>query len=328
MANRAVREHISRDLGMWLADGLVPKETHDLLRQRYAASGFDLGQTIRTIGIAGGMFAFFGLLGLVGALSRSLIFAALLLGATGCGLLALGLRLAGDKLARYTSSSNALLMLGVVTVALAVGAGLSQLGVRQQLVFYIGAIELLPLFYLAYRFSSQFLLVLTLIAFFHWAGSWASMWGRSTYALKIQDPRWMAAVALVAVAVGVYHERQLRHKTGRFFQAYEAVGLVYLNLSLLILSIENNWRGHADSTWAVVLFAAAVAQIVAGARLHNPLLTGFGVTAFAINLFTRYFEQFWNRMSLGSFFLAGGLALFLAGFLCEVSLRRFQESRR
>jgi uncharacterized membrane protein len=184
------------------------------------------------------------------------------------------------------------------------------------------------MFLLAYRNSNQFLLVLTLLGFFHWVGSWTSMFGRSTYALEIQDPRLMSLAALGVVALGIYHERELRRTTGRFFQAYETLGLIYLNLSLLILSIEHTWRGSLNSTWALVLFGAAIAQIVVGARLHNSLITGFGVTAFAINLFTRYYETFWNRMSMGVFFLLGGLGLFLAGFACEVSLRQFQGRAR
>jgi len=305
---------------------LIPKETHDLLRERYAVAGFDLGQTIKTIGIAGGLFAFFGLLGLVGALSRSLIFAALLLAAVGCALMAAGLRLAADKLDRYATSSKSLLLLGAVAAGFGVGIGVYEMGVRDQTVFLTGAIELIPLFYLAYRYSNQFLLVISLIGFFHWVGSWTSMFGRSGYEVDVQDPRLMALIAVGAVVVGVYHERNLRRQTGRFFQAYETLGLIYLNLSLLILSIEHHWRGPEEATWALVLFAAAIAQIVAGARLHNSLITGFGVTAFAVNLFTRYYETFWDRMSMGVFFLAGGLGLFLAGFACEVVLRQFQRA--
>lgn len=30
MANRAVRDRFARDLGLWLADGLILKDTHDL----------------------------------------------------------------------------------------------------------------------------------------------------------------------------------------------------------------------------------------------------------------------------------------------------------
>jgi len=328
MANRAVKGRIAQDLGLWLADGLIPKDTHDLLRQRYAVANFDLAQTIKTIGIAGGLFAFFGLLGLVASLSQSLLFGALLLGAVGCGLMATGLKLAADKLDRYATSSKALLLLGVVAASLAVGVGVYEMGVRDQTVLLSGAVVLIPLFYLAYRNSNQFLLVLALILFFHWVGSWTSMFGRSGYEVDVQDPRIMSLFALIAVAVGVYHERNLRLQTGRFFQAYEALGLVYLNLSLLILSIEGTWRWHQEATWAMVLFIVAIAQILAGARLHNSLITGFGVTAFAVNLFTRYFERFWNRMEMGNFFLLGGFGLFAAGYLCETALRKYQARER
>ncbi len=75
----------------------------------------------------------------------------------------------------------------------------------------------------------------------------------------------------------------------------------------------------------VVWALAAIMQIVAGARLHNPLLTGFGVTALGINLYTRYFENFWSRMDAGVFFVLGGSALFAAGLLCEVLLRKQQK---
>jgi len=328
MANRAVRERFAQDLGLWLADGLISKATHDLLRERYSAGSFDLGQTIKSIGIAGGLFAFLGLLGLVGALSRSLMFAAFLLGAVGCGLMAAGLRLAADKINRYATSSSALLMLGTVTAALAVGVGLHEMGAGNQTVLLAGAIVLIPMFLLAYRYANQFLLVLALIGLFHWIGSWTSMFGRSTYALRIQDPRLMALAAFAVVALGIYHERALRPQTGRFFQAYETLGLIYFNLSLLILSLQNAWQLGQEAMWAFVLFAAAIGQILVGARLHNPLITGFGVTAFAVNLFTRYFETFWHRMSLGVFFFLGGLGLFVAGFACEVALRQYQRSAR
>jgi len=156
-------------------------------------------------------------------------------------------------------------------------------------------------------------------------GTWNQMWGRSTYELDIQDPRMMSLAALIAVLVGIYHERDLRYKTGRFFQAYEATGLIYLNLSLLILTIEGNPRWGDAGLWIIVLFVASIGQIVAGAALHNSLMTGFGVTTFAVNIYTRYYEAFWHRMHAGIFFLIGGLSLLVTGALCEIALRQTQR---
>ena len=75
----------------------------------------------------------------------------------------------------------------------------------------------------------------------------------------------------------------------------------------------------------MVLTAASVGQIVLGARLHNGLFTGFGVTAFAVNLYTRYFERFWEHTPLGMFFIGGGLSLFAAGLGCEMLLKRLRS---
>lgn len=121
------------------------------------------------------------------------------------------------------------------------------------------------------------------------------------------------------------HELHLRERTGRFFQAYEAVGLVYLNLSLLILTIHGDELGGGTSLWIAAFALAAVGQIIAGARLHNGLMTAFGVTALGVNVYTRYFEYFWQRTHQGVFFLLGGLSLFGAGVACELLLKRARE---
>jgi uncharacterized membrane protein len=326
MANQAVRERLAQDVSAWLVDGLISRPAHDVLRERYGAAGLGVGQAVKTLGIAGGILAFFGLLGLVAAMSRSQVVGALLMLASGAMLTAWGLRLALDKLGRYSNSSKSLLMLGVTTAALGMGLGVDGMGVHgQQTVFVTGFLVVVPLIFLAYRFSNTFLLVLGLIALFHWVGSWTEMLGRSTYGVFIEDPRVMSLFALGAVVVGVYHERELRFSTGRFYQAYETVGLIYLNLSLLGLTIVAHGGWGSREMWIAVLSAAAIAEIVAGARLHNPLLTGFGVTIFAINIFTRYYERFWNRLHRGEFFLLGGLSLFAAGMACEVILRRMQR---
>ena len=83
MMSRAVRERLAQDVSAWLVDGLISKEKHDLLRQRYGAQTSGLGQIVKSLGVAGGMLAFFGLLGLVAAISGSQMFAALLLLAVG-----------------------------------------------------------------------------------------------------------------------------------------------------------------------------------------------------------------------------------------------------
>lgn len=328
MANRVVRERLVQDVSLWLIDGLVTKDTHDLLRQRYGAKTFGLGQIIKSLGIAGALFAALGLMGLVAAFSKSEGVAGFLLAASGVAFTAGGIWLATDKLGRYSISSKTLQALGVLMAVLGIGVCLNSLDVKTDPnIFFTGILVLAVVGFLAYRYRITFLLVLGLIIFFHWVGTWSQMAGRSTYEIDIQDPRIMCLAALAAIGVGMYHERFLREQTGRFYQAYETMGLIYLNLSLLILSIFPGYRSyHWDragaGVWIAALTVASLAEIVSGALLHNPLLTGFGVTTLVLDGFTRYFENFWDTLPKGAFFLVGGAALFAAGVLCELALRK------
>ena len=144
------------------------------------------------------------------------------------------------------------------------------------------------------------------------------MWARGGYEMDVQDPKIMAIAAALVVGVGIWHERALADKTGRFFAAYESLGLVYLNLSLLILSIDG--RAHA-APWIAVFTVAAVAQIVLGAWLKNSIFLGFGVTFAFIDGFTRFYETFWDSWEKGIFFLLIGLVTFGVGAACEFVLR-------
>jgi hypothetical protein len=295
------------------------------LRKRYDARSFGIGQAIKYVGIAGGLLAFFGLLGLVGALAGSEGFGAALLLLVGGGMTAAGIWLSVDKLARYTGSSKVVVALGITAATSGIGVALHASGASTETTILLtGFAALLPVGYLSYRFGNTFLLCIGLLGLFHWVGSWTSMLGRSTYSVSVQDPRVMSAAALAIVCVGVLHELRLRDRTGRFFQAYEALGLVYLDLSLLIMTIGHGEDWGPAPLWMVLLAVAAVAEIVVGARLHNGVFTGFGVTFFAINVYTRFFERFWDSMDVGVFFLVGGLSLFGAGVGCELLLKRLR----
>ncbi|HKV46512.1 MAG TPA: hypothetical protein VJN69_00370 [Candidatus Acidoferrales bacterium] len=326
MATESLRERLAHDVGLWLADGLVSKETHDLLRQRYGSRAFGIAKAMKSLGVAGGIVAFFGLLGLIGAASGSPMLIACLMFLSGAALTAAGIYLSSDKLGKYPSSSKVLLFLGVITATLGIGLAMNSLGLNsQEAVFVAGVLAIVPMGILAYRFKNSFLLYIALIEFFHWVGSWADMYGRSTYELAIDDPRLMSLAALAAVMIGILHERQWRDQTGRFYQAYQVMGLIYLNLSLLILSIDSPGGRSQQALWIGLWFVAALLQIVAGALLHNSLFTAFGVTVFAINVYTRYYENFWDHMHEGVFFLLGGTALFVVGTAFEVAFRRWQR---
>jgi hypothetical protein len=289
-------------------------ETATTLRSRYQASSFGVVTAIKYLGIVGGLFAALGILGLIGALADSKAFGSfLILGVSGA-FLAAGIWLAGDGRNRYPYSSKVVLALGSPALGSGLALLLSALGVEDHNLFLITGALMIPLMgFLAYRYQNTFLLILVLLETFHWVGSWNRMFGQSTYEFDVQDPRWMAVFSLVVFGIGVWHQQKLQEKTLRFYVAYQAVALVYFNMSLLILSID--WHEKPGLlAWVLVFTLATLAQIVAGSYLKSGLLTGFGVTFAAIDLFTRYFENFWDKLDAGLFFLLGGALLLAFGF--------------
>lgn len=337
MASQKVRERLAHDIGTWLTDGLISAETHALLRERYEVARFGLGQAIKYLGIAGGGLAVVGILGLIAALSESQGVVAFLLLAFGIALTWFGIRIANDRLGRYEMSSKVVMLLGVVAAISGLCVALDALGVKsEKYVILVGMIVIPSIGFLAYRFRNMLLMNLGLLLFFHWVGSWTAMFGRSTYAMNIQDPRWMSLAALSAIVCGIYHERILQRRTGRFFQAYQVWGLIYLNVSLLILSIEaraDSFDALGNPTFALVILmwpliwgCVAITQIFVGARLHNALFTAFGVTALILNMYTRYFEYFWDKTHQGVFFLVGGLVLVAMGIAAELAMKRPRRS--
>lgn len=321
MLTRAVKERLASDVQVWLADGLISPATADVLRRRWEAREFGIAKVVKYLGVVGGVFTLLGLLGMVAAMSGSLMFGGLMLAGIGAGALIFGLRIDADPEARYANSSKMLVALGAAAAGLGIGLVGTGADLDESLtVLLVGLFELPVLFVLAYRVLNPFLLVISLLGFFHWVGSWHRMLGRSTYEMSIQEPRLMILAALVVFAVGLWHERALAEKTPRFHRAYQSLGLVYLDMSLLILSIDA--PGHGEWVWVVVFTLATIGQIVLGARLKSGLVLGFGVTFLAIDLFTRYFESFWNRMDQGLFFFLGGALALGIGIGCERLARR------
>jgi hypothetical protein len=330
MARRDVKQRILQDVGAWQADGLVSDAAAQVIRERCAVPGFGLSQILRYLGVIGLIFLSSGILGMIAGVSGSALFAGFLLGSVGAGIMAAALWLARDKLGRYAWSSRVAMVIAVLCAGGGLGLVLSGFGVEPHtLPLVMGVVMLPPMFVLAYRYSITFLLVLGLLGLFHWVGSWSSMFGRSSYELEIQDPKLMAVVSFAVLVFGLWHERALPGRGGaRFHVAYQAVALFYLNTSFLILSIDAPWVGRGELTlvWVLALTAASLGEIVAGARLNNGRLLGFGVTFFFINGFTRYSERFWDESQKGVFFLIGGLLVFVAGAALEVLFRRLQPA--
>jgi hypothetical protein len=105
-----------------------------------------------------------------------------------------------------------------------------------------------------------------------------------------------------------------------------AMGLLYLFIALWILSIFGNY-GDLDSWysvhqiellhWSLLFGIAAAAAIWLGLKHDDGMLRGFGLTFLGINLYTRFFEFFWDSIPKAFFFVVLGLSLWALGNYAE-----------
>ncbi|MCB9495304.1 MAG: hypothetical protein H6686_00255 [Fibrobacteria bacterium] len=323
MLSSELRQYLLDEAAIWHADGQIESSTLASLRERYRGGEDGNLGVIKALGISAGLISFLGIMGLITALTESEIMAVLVTGGTGTGMVVWALRLAGDLRSRYVHSSRILLALGAVLCTTSLGILLDRVGLKEDtILLLVGLLAIPGQMFLAYKARSTFLLVLTLLGLFHWVGSWNSMLGRSTYAFHVQDPRAMLLFAAAAVGVGIWHERELLDRTGAFHKAWKGIGLVYLNMCLLILSV--HWRSDSTTVWSIAMGLATLGQILYGSRFHDGQIKAFGVVFFSIGIYTRFHETFWDRLELGTFFLAGGGVLLATGIALEWGLRRLE----
>lgn len=308
-------------MALWQAEGLISDKTSEILRERYAPAHSKLASFIKHLGYSGAIVLGLAILGMFATLGVEIAF--LISGCLSFILLSLGIKLSSDVYGRYAYSSKTALLLGVLSLLGMTATFAHIIDVSEKDTITLMGVTNIPiLLFFAYKYKNSFITVLALLALFHWIGSWHMMMGKSNYVFQIQDPQTMAVAALLSICIGVYHERNLQRTTQRLYLAYETVGLIYFNMSLLILSI------YPESTATLntaILTLAGILQIFIGSRLKNDLILGFGVAITSLNMFTRYHEFAWEKTEGSLFFLIGGSLMLLSAASIEFFKPRLQS---
>ena len=127
---------------------------------------------------------------------------------------------------------------------------------------------------------------------------------------------------LTACAMGLEH-----HPIGQqFYRSTLVVGLLYLFVALWIMSIFGNyadmhqWQRVKQIElfhWSIMFAAVAGWAIYHGLRHDNDITKGFGVTFLGINLYTRFFELFWNGLHKAVFFALLAVSFWYIGSKAE-----------
>lgn len=106
----------------------------------------------------------------------------------------------------------------------------------------------------------------------------------------------------------------------------KVIGLLNLFIALWIMSIFGNFgdmhqwqrvRQYELFHWSLLFGAASVAAVWYGLRRDDGVLRGFGLTFLGINLYTRFFEYFWDTVHKAVFFALLALSFWLLGRRAE-----------
>lgn len=206
--------------------------------------------------------------------------------------------------------NEAIFFLGV----LATGGAITQLGIALDTGSGHFSILLL-LSFLVYAvlgviLESNLIWVFSLAMLGGWMGTetgYMSGWG--AYYLGMNYP--LRFVLFGALLTGTAIALEHHPIASRFYRSTLVMGLLYLFIALWIMSIFGNYGDiHAWERvkqielfhWSLLFGAVAGWAIYYGLRHDNDMTKGFGITFLGINLYTRFFELFWNSLHKAIFF--------------------------
>jgi uncharacterized membrane protein len=326
------RKQMFEQAARWNSDGIITDEQLTRLRLRYREERESRTGMARTLAVAGGLSLLSGFMGMMAAWAQSLWLGATLLGAICTASLAKGIALANDPNAHGPITGKILVTVGIGAMWASLACVLGALEIRDERLFNWGGAVCLPVgFGLAYRYRNSWALVLTLIGFFHWAGSWSTMFGKSDYLFVVNSAPTMSLCGAAALAIGIFHESRSLSRFHGFPGVWQCLGLVYMLTCLLILANEPPLSALGlsfDPVWTLVALVATVACLALGLRRGNALLRGFGIVYLCLLIFSRWHDLLWTRLDAGWFLLsAGGIALVLGVLFLKLPSTLEQEPR-
>jgi uncharacterized membrane protein len=127
-----------------------------------------------------------------------------------------------------------------------------------------------------------------------------------------------APYVVAVVALAVIHRRWRRATL-----TDPPVLLVLFLLIVMTLASVIAATHQSRELWFILLLTAlSSAGIYLGIAWESPVFLNTSLVFFAVNLYTRFYEYFWDAMPKSLFFIVGGAALILGGIWVERMRRR------
>lgn len=222
-------------------------------------------------------------------------------------------------------SNEAILFLGVLVTATAIhqlGEAISNnsghFSILLLISFVIYAI-------LGFLFKSNLIWLFALLSLGSWMGTetgYMSGWG--AYYLGMNFPLRFVLFGSLLTAIALYLES--KNWFHQLFKTTLVMGLLYLFIALWLMSIFGNYGDiHSWSQvkqfelfhWSFLFGFIALLSIFHGLKFENGITKGFGLTFLFINLYTRFFEYFWDATHKAIFFSILAISFWLIGSKAE-----------
>lgn len=344
---------VTRMVDRWRDGGVIDAETSTRLTTSISIASFDWQKAARYAFIV----AIFCFVIAVGAVLADRVLMALLMrifnasAAVKCaffaGVSAVFFRYGLSRRKRHPHriySNESVFFLGVLSLAAAVfflGVAIDTGSGHYSVLFLIASVlyALLGLW-----FPSALVWVFGLLSLGAWMGTETGyVSGRGMYFLGMNYPLRFVIFGGVLTALGIAGQHASSRSDDSRFGARlfsmspqtKVVGLLNLFIALWIMSIFGNYgdmtqwqrvRQYELFHWSLVFGAASIAAIWYGLRRDDGVLRGFGLTFLMINLYTRFFEYFWNSMHKAAFFAVCAASFWYIGSRAE-AIRHFGERR-
>ena len=321
-------------INRWEIDGTITKDTAESLRNSYSIRPFDwkkLAKYSFWISIVCGIIA-------VGAviadeylieLFEKLFSTLDIVKSIAFGFLAALIYYAGlkrrQKKPEKIFSNESILFAGVLLTAVSIGYLGESLDTGSGHFSILFLLSTAIYAFLALWFPSKLVWIFSIISLGSWFGTetgYASGWG--AYFLGMNYP--LRFVLFGGVLVGASFLLKRNPRLSVFFQPSYVLGLLFLFIALWLLSIFGNY-GDMDHWydvkqyelihWGLIFALTAVGAIYYGLKQDDYTSRSFGITFLFINLYTKYFEYFWNATNKVIFFLILAASFWFIGQKAE-----------
>jgi hypothetical protein len=327
-------EFLDSTIKHWESEGLLKPEIADQLRSSYNVKGFDwrrLAQYSFWVALVCGIISIASLIiddTFIKWLSKLYdtpdILISIISGALAAFLFFIGNQ-RKKKHPERIFSNEAVIFLGVLFTASCIAFLGKTFDTGSGHFSILFLISVLVYVILAQKFHSRLIWAFALISLGSWFGTetgYQTDW--SYYFLGMNYP--LRFVIFGFFLVGFSFLMPKMNKIGYFRDFTYVIGLMYLFISLWLLSIFGNFGTIEDwfkvkqielFYWGIISAAVAVAFTIYGLRKNDFIAREFGIIFLLINIYTRYFEYLWNVTDKAIFFTILGLSFWLIGRKAE-----------